>query len=726
MALQMKEITDPDVLKRLNAGEYEKSTEITDPNILKKLNAGEYERKGNPTKKPSFGSDVVNSLADAPQAIIDFVANLPGQLEESGSQIVHHPLRAAGNLGEGLFEGIKGGLNIPSNIAAYAESRELGDADLKNLSHWVAKAHIPDTGLEKAIFGENQKGDEFLRSLGSFAPYAKLGGLTKGLTGLAKRGGATAAYATGQEQDPLQAVLMGLGGEGLTRGIQRLGKPGTFLPSSPLSSRELTEAAQNTKGTETSLGNVIQNPFLKEQFENTLSKLPLSGGNQAMQRTGAEIVKRGNTVLDYLKGNEEIPDIGEKLHTALKSAYEDTRTQKNERFKTLNEAADKEGIKTKRSNLIDMAKEKLAEVERDPHRAALMDSKAKSTLTKIVNSGKEGKEEISSELPIGAAGKDILQHLFGMGKNKLNFTEAEFAKALGKKTPTKEFAPQEYSLQDTDLLAGDLGKLANDSYVKGEGALSDLYTSLKKAARQDINDEIKKADMPNLNRLRDEAFEYYKKNYTPFKDKEIKKFTLQGGDPDMLMQSFLKNSKLSDRGNLLNKLTSKLSTMDRDLLAYSYFSNAIQEGQLNPSKLNTLYKNLGEKQKNALLSEGMQSVLKDYSQLVQKNERPLDIIRNPKTGYAGLSEIPWKSFVAGGSAGGAVGGLPGAVIGAIAPGIVAKPIVKALTNPKMREFLIQRMIKAREKEAKPQKNIAPLIQALMQVSNPQRQEETGY
>ncbi|MCP5940194.1 hypothetical protein NL351_30225, partial [Klebsiella pneumoniae] len=79
-------------------------------------------------------------------------------------------------------------------LAAYAESRELGDADLKNLSHWAAKAHIPDTGLEKAIFGENQKGDEFLRSLGSFAPYAKLGGLAKGLTGLAKRGGATAAY----------------------------------------------------------------------------------------------------------------------------------------------------------------------------------------------------------------------------------------------------------------------------------------------------------------------------------------------------------------------------------------------------------------------------------------------------------------------------------------------------------------------------------------------------
>jgi hypothetical protein len=266
-----------------------------------------------------------------------------------------------------------------------------------------------------------------------------------------------------------------------------------------------------------------------------------------------------------------------------------------------------------------------------------------------------------------------------------------------------------------------LGKLANDAYVKGEGALSDLYTSLKKAARQDINDEIENADMPNLNQLRDEAFKYYKKHYSPFKDKEIKKFTLQGGDPDMLMQSFLKNSKLSDRGNLLGKLTSKLSFEDKDLLAYSYFSNAIKDGLLNPSKLNTLYKNLGEKQKNALLSQGMQNRLKDYSQLVQKNSRPLDIMFNPKTGYAGLSEIPWKSL-SGGSIGAAIGGAPGAVIGGVFPSIAAKGAVKALTNPKMREFLIARMIKAREKEGIPSRNIAPLVQALMQVYNTKNQE----
>ncbi len=690
------------------------------PEMLQSHENPTNESQRNPTnhENPTVSEDIVNSLANAPGAIIDVAAALPGQILESAGQIGTHPLRAAENLGAGLLEGLKGGANIPSNIARYMQSRGLGEEDIgtKNLRDLFAKAHIPDTGLEQALLGETQKGDEFLRSIGAFTPYARLGGLTKGLGGLARRGGAAAAYATGQEQDPLQAALMGLGAEGITRGAQKVLRRDNFLPSSPLTNQELREAAQNTKGTETDLGNVIQNPFQKEQFENILPKIPLSGANPAMQRTANEITKRGETILDYLKGNQEVPDIGERLHTALKGAYEETKAAKNEKFKTLNEAAQQEGIRTSRSNLVETAKEKLAEIERDPHRARLIDSKFKNILKGIVNP----EEEVEpNQIPIGAASKDILNHLFAKGKNKLQFTENEFKKAFGKASPAKEMSKKEYSLQDTDLLRGDFGELANEAYVKGEGALSNLYKSLKDASTKDIKNAIDEADKPHLNKLRDEAMEFYKKNYTPFKDKEIKKFTLQGGDPDILAASFLRKSKLSDRGNLLGKLTSKLSSEDKDLLAYSYFSNAIKEGQLNPSKLNTLYKDLGKKQKNALLSEGMQSVLKDYSKLVQKNSRPLDLMFNPKTGYAGLSELPWKLITAAatsGIGGGFLGGIPGAIGGALLPGIAARHFVKKLTNPTRREKVIKSIIEQREKGIIPPRNIAPFVNALSQAS----------
>ena len=98
---------------------------------------------------------------------------------------------------------------------------------------------------------------------------------------------------------------------------------------------------QNTKGTETSLGNVIENPFLQKQFENVLPNIPLSGANQAMQRTASEITKRGEDILGNFKGENETSDIGAALQTALKSSAEETRKIKNSKFNVLNEEADK-------------------------------------------------------------------------------------------------------------------------------------------------------------------------------------------------------------------------------------------------------------------------------------------------------------------------------------------------------------------------------------------------
>jgi hypothetical protein len=616
---------------------------------------------------PTVSSDIINSVSGIPFALMDFVKNLPGQAIASAGQIATNPLRATENLGAGLLEGLKGGANIPSNIASYMQSRGVGD-EHKELRDLIAKAHIPDTGLEKAVLGENQKGDEFLRSLGSFAPYAKAGGLAKGLAGTAKRAGAAATYATGQEQDPLQAALLGLAGEGAVRGVQRARRPGTFLPSSPLNSEELREAGNVTRGTETDLGNVIENPFLQRQFENVLPNIPLSGANQAMQRTASTVTARGEDILNAFKGQNETSNIGSALRDALKSASGEARKMKNAKFNVLNEAADKEGVRTNRSNLINVAKTTLKEIENDPHLESFTDSTAKKLL------------------------KDI----------------------------TEEKQGGDYSLKKTDLLRGKIGKKIRDAYQSGNTDLRDILTPLKEAAVKDINTAIDDSKSSTLKELRNNAMEFYQKEYAPFKEPEIEKFTIRGGDPDVLVSAFLKNSRLSDRSKLLEKLTSKLTDEERKLLAYSYFSKAIEDGQLNPIKLKTRYKNLGENQKKALLNENELKQLGDYSKLVQKNTEPLNIMFNPKTGQRTLSEFPLMSMLAGGSAGGFAAGLPGALAGAIIPGLLAKPLVKALTHPSIRERLIERMIKAREKEVEPKRNIAPLIQALMQVSSSKR------
>src|SRR5277367_3146219 len=98
-----------------------------------------------PKEKPNVSSDIINSISNAPGAILDFVSNLPGQIVEGAGELAQHPVRGTGELAAGLLQGLKGGANIPSNIASYMQSRDVGD-EHKELRDLIAKAHIPDTG----------------------------------------------------------------------------------------------------------------------------------------------------------------------------------------------------------------------------------------------------------------------------------------------------------------------------------------------------------------------------------------------------------------------------------------------------------------------------------------------------------------------------------------------------------------------------------------------------
>lgn len=616
-------------------------------------------------------SDIEQSVSEIPEAAYDLITNLPGQIKASGKQIFQHPLRAIGNVGAGLLEGAKGAYNLPLNIADY-----LGDKDIayfKRLNPLVKALKIGNTGLEQAILGSSQEGDELLQSLGAFAPYAKLGGMGRGLKGAVRRGGVASAFAAGQNEDPLKAALLGLAGEGAVKGIQKITKPESFLPSSPLSAEELQNAARITEGTETSLGSVIDNPFLQKQFENIAPNIPFSGANQAMQRTANLITEKGNTILDKLKGDFDTSDISGALRDALKKAEQDTRKTKNQKFLELNEAAEKEGVLTDRSNMRTTAKQALKKIQDDPDLSLLTDNKTKILLNNLA----------------------------------------------------KEKGKGNYSLKETDFLRGKLGDMAHDMYMANDSELSGILGSLKTAAEKDINSAIDKSGNAHLDKLRSNAMKFYKENYAPFEDPEIMKFTKKGGDPDVLMTTFLKNSRLSDRSRLLSKLSQKLTNDQRNLLAYSYLSKAMTDGKLNPLKFKTLFNNLGEGQKKALLgnNEAIKQI-KDYSTLIQKNTEPLNIMFNPKTGQRSLSELPLLSVLSGASGALATGSVPGGILATLLPGLLARPLVKAVTSPKIRDKVINRLIQSKIKNASPSSNLSPLIQSLMasQANNPMNLE----
>ena len=620
----------------------------------------------------AVAEDIGSGIRDVPAALGHFLAALPGQAYSSGKQVVTDPLRAILNIGGGVRKGLEGAINTPSNIAQYLSSRGIGQGAIEDL---VSKMRIPESDLEQRLLGAPQEGDVLLQGLGSFAPYARIGGAARGLSGLAKRAAAAGAYGAGQDQNPITAALMGMAGEGLTRGAQRALRPGNLLPSTQLTPEQLADALRVAQGTETSLGNVIENPGLKKHFENKIAPIPLSGANDAMQRTANVINQRGEDILSQLKGNMDTSDIGLTLRDALKSAERETRQQKNELFKKLNDAAEDAGINTDRSNMRQVAKEELGKINEDPDLATLTDSATKKLL-----------QDLASQ-------KDT----------------------------------NEFSLKNTDFLRGKLGKKAHDAYMAGNSELGDILGSLRDAAVNDIDSSITKTNNPHLNELRDNAMDFYRKEWVPFEDKDIIKFTRKNEDPDLLIQAFIKNSRLSDRSRLLEKLAGKLNPEEKNLMAHSYLSNqSMKEGNFSPLALRDAFKRLGDRQKEALFGKDSEILnkLRDFSELAGMNTEPLTVMFNPKTGarQAGAA-LPWGSSALGVLASLYSHSLPVGAAIAMAPILYGKPAAKLLTSPGIRERIINRLIKAKQAEQQVPKNLAPYINALMQSSQTQKPME---
>jgi hypothetical protein len=194
----------------------------------------------------------------------------------------------------------------------------------------------------------------------------------------------------------------------------------------------------------------------------------------------------------------------------------------------------------------------------------------------------------------------------------------------------------------------------------------------------------------------------YGSKYKPFEDKDITKFTREGGDPDIMLSHFLRTGA-NDRGTLLAKVTDKLPPEARNLPAYMHLSKALEEGQLNPMKLRTLYKNLGENQKKTLIPDSsMRKQLDKYTKAIGMNTEAFQTMFNPKTGQRVSDLIPAMGGMAGFKGGMALGGLPGALIGGVGgmvlPGMLGKGAVNLMTSPGVRESLVKAIIKAKSKK----------------------------
>lgn len=421
-----------------------------------------------------------------------------------------------------------------------------------------------------------------------------------------------------------------------------------------LTPEELQKNLDVTKGTQSSLGDVIGSPFLKRMYENVLSKIPLSGANETMQKTAGQIIDKGHNILNDLLGSNKAEDFEQTLNDSLQDVFSKHHEQKNSLYDKANNIADEIKLKLSLPNFSSSAKK---------YSDSLQNTnilKHEPEVNYLINKLQNYANPVQETKKIGAL-------VNKQGEPLLSETSIKY--------PT---------LKEANLLKGKLNQLA-DQYSSSptmtdrHAALT--FRNLSKSLKSDITNEISNSGHTGLKSAYESAEKNYAENYSLFLDKEIYKFSSGNADPDMLLSSFIKTGKANDRANLLNKLTEKLPPDKKNLLGYGYLSRALDENNvLNPLKVKTLLSknSLGKRQFEALFpNEKSRNALRNFVDLADKNTKALKLMQNPDTGQMSMDILPLLSR--------SKTSLLGKLIG-------AKPAVNWLTSEKTRENLVNQMI----------------------------------
>ncbi len=534
--------------------------------------------------------------------------------------------------------------------------------EFANLPNKFSGGYIPELSPSEFNFGEAvgvknpnimdkliQTGTQYGPSLA--IPGANIGRVGSAISKIAPKAGSMISegisqaipqslYGMTQTKNPKEGFAEGAAGgfasPYLGKLIESL-RPTNMLKGS-LTPEKLRRNLEITQGTETSLGQVLENPSMMRLFENVLPHVIGSGAEKSMLRN-AEIIKNR---MQFPQGTGTHATHGESIQHALSGAAAETNAVKNANFAKVNQLADEHGVTSPRNNMRATAESILSESLNDPHLSHLM----------------------------GAEDRRFLE----------NLADPQHA--------------GEYSLRNTDILRGKIGEHAAEAAANGQKPKVTIYNRLREALTRDSEEAIEASGSQELRDAHREAMQHYRNEVVPFEDPDIVKFTRKGGDPDLIVNHFLRSGQ-ADRGRLLQKLISKLEPEGRNAIRSSYFSKALDEdGMVNPPKFRTLYNKLAKNpnQLNALYPEPeLRKMLKDYSDLIGKNSESYNLMFNPKTGARNTEGLIKGLSLKAGQLTGA--GLAHSLIMPLILGAtLGKGATKLLTNEKVRERLINKMI----------------------------------
>ncbi len=646
-----------------------KMTRITDQNLLNELEGGSAPQISAPSDSGRF------SPVEDPELLRELngeESKLPGR--SAASKFVPNVVAGLAKMGHNV-------INAPHDITNYFSPKLAKHIPKQQDYDFAAGLGLPTDEIHRN--GEAPTtADKIVQSLAQYAPAfvapnAALGGAGRAIASIPKAGnylsraaeiGAPQAAfgATQNEEDPLRGAEEGAITGAVSPAIEKiinLLRPSQIFRGQ-LTPEQLMHNLSATKGTETSLGRVIESPTLNKTAENILPHIIGSGAEDAMQRTAGKVSERGEGILSDLLGENSPEGVPEQLADVLSKQYKANEKAKIGYYKKANDLAKEADIKLELPNFAKTARKYMGAINQTNILKFEPDS------AKIFNKLKNYTNPVKSSKP--------------------------FLDKTGLETTKKSFP----TLKEANILKGALNRYAN-TFAKSTDAsqrgMAKVFGKLASNLKTDIKETINKSGHEGLQSAYKEAETNYANNFSPFLDKDIYKFISGQNDPATLVQKFIKTSPTVDLGNHLAKLSDKLPENEKKLLGYAYLSRALDnEGNLKVAKLSTAINKLGKKQFETLFPQAeLRKQLKSFVSLEGMNKEATNLMFNPKTG-ARNTDLIAKALQA--AAGFHVAGLAGATAAVGGGALASRGLTKALTSEKVREKMIKAMIENKQKK----------------------------
>lgn len=548
----------------------------------------------------------------------------------------------------------------------------LGEAG-QNIASLLTGGKAPRVDMQETIGAKDP--NKFIQGVAQYAPYAMAApaGLLGGIAGGAAFGAsqtqpgeqnAGGLLPEGRTGGAIKDALINALTHGAFKGIEALRPSRLFRGNA--SPETLQANMQAAQGTTTPLGDVLENPSLKKTLENTLTSVPLSGAESALQKGGMETIARGNQLMKQMGSKIENPEnVTDEIHQALLQQHDFRQAEKIKNYEKFNQLADKENLNLTLPKFTKAARDYSDAIEGT---TVLKDEPDVRAIYRKLQGYKE---------PVKTSQYDV-----NIPSENMQYPVTEYQHPTAKEVNLLSAKLREY------------GEQHRSSPSPSDRGKSKVFFNLSNALKSDLKDSLKSSGNKDLQSAFQNAEKDYAENYSPFLDKQIYKYIGGNKDSDLIIQDFIRTGKKTDRANLIKQMSKTLQGQ-QEKLPYAYFSSALdKEGNLIPSELHKLVKNLGKNQFKALVpNQSLRKSLQDYSRLYKMNAEGVHIMSNPKTGARGKDWMgSLLASMATGGAGALKAGVPGLLGGLFAAPAISRVATNMLTSPKIRESLVKAML----------------------------------